>query len=81
MRRNEKIEARDLTAEDLSHRIKDTQDKVFHLRLQMAIEGAKTNAEYSRNRKTLAQLKTILRAKDLSGKQADRKAGESQENG
>ena len=81
MRRNEVIEARDQTVEDLSRRIKDTQDKVFHLRFQMAIEGAKTNLEYSRSRKTVAQLKTILRAKELSGDKADRKEAEGQENG
>ena len=81
MRRNEVIEARDQTVEDLSRRIKDTQDKVFHLRFQMAIEGSKTNLEYSRSRKTVAQLKTILRAKELSGDKADRKEAEGQENG
>ena len=81
MRRNELIEARDLTVEDLARRIKDTQDKVFHLRFQMAIEGAKNNVEYSRSRKTLAQLQTILRTKELSGDQVEQKGAEGQENG
>ncbi|MFH0963289.1 MAG: 50S ribosomal protein L29 [Planctomycetota bacterium] len=68
MKRNELLEARDLPAEDLEQRIADTQKKIFNLRFQMAIEGAQKNAEYSRSRRTLAQLKTILRQKETAGK-------------
>lgn len=67
MKRNELIESRDLTPEDIATRISDLEQRLFHLKFQMAIEGERTNAEYARSRKSLAQYRTLLREKELTG--------------
>ena len=66
MKRNEIIEARDLNADDIATRIGDLEQRLFHLKFQMAIEGERGNAEYARSRKSLAQYKTLLREKGLA---------------
>jgi len=67
MKRNELIEARDLGADDIATRIGDLEQRLFHLKFQMAIEGERSNAEYARSRKSLAQYKTLLHEKELAG--------------
>lgn len=67
MKRNELVEARDLSPEDIVTRIGDLEQRVFHLKFQMAIEGERSNPEHARSRKSLAQYKTLLREKELAG--------------
>ena len=79
MKRNELLEARDLSEQDILNRIGELESKLFHLKFQMAIEGAQDNAEYSRTRKSLAQHKTLAREKELAREREPQAVGEQVE--
>ena len=81
MKRNELIEARDLSVEDLADRIADVEKRLFDLKFQMVIEGAQESEEYARARKSLAQYKTLAREKELACQRVDTVAQDVRENG
>jgi len=81
MKRNELVEARDLSTEDLADRIGDAEKRLFTLKFQMVIEGAQKSEEYIRARKSLAQYKTLAREQELARHRMDTVAQDVRENG
>jgi large subunit ribosomal protein L29 len=58
-------EIRDLSAEDLASKIKDTRTELFNLRFQLATGQLDNTARIAAVKKDMARLQTELRAREL----------------
>ncbi len=58
-------EIRELKAEDLKVRLKETQKKLFELRAQKVTENLEDSFAVSKCRKDIARLKTIIKENEL----------------
>ena len=56
---------RDLTDEELQHRLADTRQELFNLRFQLSMGVAKNPARVAIARRDLARAQTILRERAL----------------
>lgn len=56
---------RELTAEELSQKVKDSQRELFNLRFQLATGQLKNYKRIKDVKKNIARLLTVLRAKEI----------------
>lgn len=61
-------EIRELKADDLKGRLKDTQKKLYELRAQRVTENLEDKHAVSKCRKEVARLKTIIRENELKAR-------------
>ncbi len=59
-------EVKELSAEDLKAKLKDSRSELFNLRFQMATSQINNTAEASRVKKDIARILTEMRARELS---------------
>ena len=59
-------ELRDMSEEQLQATLKDTQESLFRLRIQSQTERLDAPSELKRQRKLVAQIKTLQRERDLA---------------
>ena len=60
-------EIRELTSEELRQRVKDSREKYFNPKIQLATNQLANTAEITQVRKDIARIETILREKELQG--------------
>ena len=60
-------EIRELTSEELRQRVKDSREKYFNLKIQLATNQLANTAEITQVRKDIARIESILREKELQG--------------
>ena len=58
-------EWREMSSDDLEHKLKELTEELFNLRLQLAMGVAKNPARVGQARRDLARAKTILREREL----------------
>lgn len=58
-------EIRDLTSEEIEHRVKDLKVELFNLRFQLATGQLDNPMRLSEVRKSIARCKTVLREREL----------------
>jgi large subunit ribosomal protein L29 len=63
-------ELRSLTDLELHNRLNDSHQELFNLRFQRASGQLKNTARVNEVRKTIAQIKTLLRERELAGEKA-----------
>lgn len=59
-------ELRDMSEEQLQATLKDTQESLFRLRIQSQTERLDAPSELKRQRKLVAQIKTLQRERELA---------------
>ena len=60
-------ELRDMSDEQLELTLKDTTERLFRLRIQSQTERLDAPSELRRHRRLVAQIKTLLRQRELAG--------------
>jgi large subunit ribosomal protein L29 len=63
-------ELRPLTDLELNNRLNDSHQELFNLRFQRASGQLKNTARVGEVRRTIAQIKTLLRERELAGEEA-----------
>ena len=63
-------EIRQLTAEELNTKLNDLKAELFNLRFQLAINQLENPMRISAVKKDIARVKTVIRANELSSKNA-----------
>ncbi len=58
---------RELSAEQLTHELREVQQSLFKLRFQAASERSDVPGNVKKLRRTIAQIKTIQRQRELAG--------------
>ena len=59
-------EIRELSAEDLTEKLKDARAELFNLRFQMATSQLDNTARVKQVKKDIARIQTEMRARELS---------------
>jgi large subunit ribosomal protein L29 len=65
MRANELQELRQISAQELSARLNDLKSELFNLRFQLATGQLENPMRIRQVKKSIAQVKTIIRQKEL----------------
>ena len=63
-------ELRDMSDEQLGLTLKETQESLFKLRIQSQTDRLDAPSELRRNRKLIAQIKTVQRQRELAAQDA-----------
>ncbi len=63
-------DVRDLTSEELQHRLESLKEELFNLRFQVATGQLDNPMRMREVRKTIARVKTVLRERELGINQA-----------
>lgn len=59
-------ELRDLTVDELNAKVKECRAKLFDIRFKLATHQVENTAEIAFLRHTIAQIKTVIREKELA---------------
>lgn len=59
-------ELREMSSEQLEFSIKETRDKLFHLRMQAATEKLDAPSNLRKQRRQIARMQTVLRERELA---------------
>lgn len=59
-------ELRELSTDDLQHRVTDLDDQIFRLRIQLSMGQVEVPTKKRALRRDLARVKTLLRERELS---------------
>lgn len=60
-------ELREQTIDELRQRVRESKEKYFNLKIQLATNQLSSTADVTKLRKEIARLKTVLRQKELQG--------------
>jgi large subunit ribosomal protein L29 len=60
------VKWRDMSSDELSHKVKDLTEELFNLRLQLSMGIAKNPARVGQAKRDLARAKTVLRERELN---------------
>ncbi len=63
-------ELRDMSAEQLELTLKDTCENLFRLRIQAQTERLDAPSELRRNRRLIAQIKTVQKQRELNAQKS-----------
>ncbi|GAW90902.1 50S ribosomal protein L29 [Calderihabitans maritimus] len=63
-------ELRDLTTDELLHKVKDLKDELFRLRFQLATGQLDNPMRLRQVRRDIARVKTVLRERELQREKA-----------